>query len=154
MVAAMLAGGRAAALVCTGLVAACSATGFDWQANLERLAARPNVFLKIGGMNARLHGCDFMDRALPPTSEELARAWQPHVHACLEIFGARRCMFESNFPPDKCGVSARVLWNAFKRLAAGGSASEKADLFAGTAIRVYRLPPELAGSPATCHGPR
>jgi predicted TIM-barrel fold metal-dependent hydrolase len=53
-------------------------------------------------------------------------------------------MFESNFPPDKCGVSARVLWNAFKRLASGYSESEKSDLFAGTAIRVYRLPESLA----------
>ena len=56
-------------------------------------------------------------------------------------------MFESNFPPDKCGVSARVLWNAFKRLAAGYSESEKFDLFAGTAIRAYRLP-EVFGKPA------
>jgi L-fuconolactonase len=31
------------------------------------------------------------------------------------------------------------MWNAFKRLAAGASASEKADLFAGTAARFYRL---------------
>jgi hypothetical protein len=32
-----------------------------------------------------------------------------------------------------------VLFNAFKRLASGASASEKADLFAGTASRFYRL---------------
>ena len=61
-------------------------------------------------------------------------------------------MFESNFPPDKCGVSARVLWNAFKRLAADCSEGEKNDLFAGTAIRAYRLPPQLgviSDQPAT-----
>ncbi|MEA2732886.1 MAG: hypothetical protein QOF70_7361, partial [Acetobacteraceae bacterium] len=41
-------------------------------------------------------------------------------------------------PPD--GVSSSsILWNAFKRLAAGYSASEKAMLFSGTAKRVYRL---------------
>ena len=48
-------------------------------------------------------------------------------------------MFESNFPVDKTSASYAVLWNAFKRLAAGASADEKADLFAGTARRVYRL---------------
>ena len=56
-------------------------------------------------------------------------------------------MFESNFPPDKAGVSARVLWNAFKRIAAGYSEDERANLFARTAIRAYKLPMEL-GQPA------
>jgi hypothetical protein len=32
-----------------------------------------------------------------------------------------------------------VLWNAFKQLASGASATEKALLFKDTAIRVYRL---------------
>jgi predicted TIM-barrel fold metal-dependent hydrolase len=48
-------------------------------------------------------------------------------------------MFESNFPVDKGACSYPVLFNAFKRLASGASASEKADLFAGTASRFYRL---------------
>ena len=48
-------------------------------------------------------------------------------------------MFESNFPPDGVSSSYAVLWNAFKRLAAGSSADEKAKLFSGTAKRVYRL---------------
>ena len=55
-------------------------------------------------------------------------------------------MFESNFPPDKCGCSARVLWNTFKRLAAGYSQGEKANLFTGAAIRAYRLPEALGRS--------
>jgi len=32
-----------------------------------------------------------------------------------------------------------VLWNAFKRLAAGASKDEKTALFGGTATRIYRL---------------
>ena len=48
-------------------------------------------------------------------------------------------MFESNFPVDKVSCSYPVMWNAFKKLAAGASADEKADLFAGTAARFYRL---------------
>jgi hypothetical protein len=54
-------------------------------------------------------------------------------------FGAARCMFESNFPVDKAMFTYPVLWNAFKRLAQGASAEEKALLFAGAASRFYRL---------------
>ena len=48
-------------------------------------------------------------------------------------------MFESNFPVDKRGGSYAVLWNAFKKIAAGASPSKKAALFKDTACRVYRL---------------
>ncbi len=41
-------------------------------------------------------------------------------------------MFESNFPVDKGSCGYATLWNAFKRIAAGYSAAEKAALFAGT----------------------
>jgi predicted TIM-barrel fold metal-dependent hydrolase len=58
---------------------------------------------------------------------------------CIELFGADRCMFESNFPVEKVGTGSAVLWNAFKRIAAGASADEKRALFSGTARRVYRL---------------
>jgi predicted TIM-barrel fold metal-dependent hydrolase len=37
------------------------------------------------------------------------------------------------------GIGWAALWNAFKRLASGASADEKAALFSGTARRVYRL---------------
>jgi predicted TIM-barrel fold metal-dependent hydrolase len=49
-------------------------------------------------------------------------------------------MFESNFPVDKASCSYTALWNAFKRLTAGCSATDKAKLFHDTAARVYRLP--------------
>ena len=42
-------------------------------------------------------------------------------------------MFESNFPVDKISGSYAVYWNAFKRLAAGASAADKAALFRDTA---------------------
>ena len=48
-------------------------------------------------------------------------------------------MFESDFPPDKAVCSYRVIWNAFKRVAAGCSADEKTALFFGTAARAYQL---------------
>jgi hypothetical protein len=42
-------------------------------------------------------------------------------------------MFESNFPVDEGACSHQLLINAFNQLAHGASASEKADLFPGTA---------------------
>jgi L-fuconolactonase len=78
---------------------------------------------------------------LPMQSVELAifAANPGYIETCLEAFGANRCMFESNFPVDKGMCSYPVLWNALKRLAAGASAEEKAALFSGTTMPVYRL---------------
>jgi predicted TIM-barrel fold metal-dependent hydrolase len=57
----------------------------------------------------------------------------------IELFGAQRCSFESNFPVDKMGTGYATLWNAFKRITAGCSPSEKLALYSGTAKRLYRL---------------
>ena len=40
------------------------------------------------------------------------------METCIELFGADRCMFESNFPVEKMGIGWVGLWNAFKRIAA------------------------------------
>ena len=121
----------------------------QWKGAMQALAQRPNVFVKLGGMGMRLSGFDaFFDRDLPPTSQELAEAWRPAVETCIEAFGAGRAMFESNFPVDKACCSYLVLWNAFKRLAASCSEDEKSELFAGTAIRAYRLPESLGRAAA------
>jgi len=82
---------------------------------------------------------DFHAAAGPPSSATIAECWRPFVETCVELFGAGRCMFESNFPVDKMGIGYAALWNAFKRIVAGASGDEKCELFAGTATRVYRL---------------
>src|SRR5262249_15719433 len=99
-----------------------------------------NVYVKLGGMGMTLFGFGFEKRELPPTSAELADAWRPYLETSIEAFGARRAMFESNFPVDKMSCSYKTCWNAFKRIAAGASADEKASLFHGAAARAYRLP--------------
>ncbi len=119
------------------------ATFQNWRANIFSLAERPNVFIKVGGMSMRGLGFDFVDRDLPPTSEELAKAWRPFAETCIEAFGPLRAMFESNFPVDKASVSYRTLWNTFKRLVSDYSEDEKRSLFAKTAINAYRLPETL-----------
>ena len=111
----------------------------EWAASMRELSRCPNVFVKLGGLGMRLFGFDFPSRARPPSSAELARCWRPYIDTCIEIFGAERCMFESNFPVDKGSCSYAVLWNAFKRIAASAGAAQKQALFSATATRVYRL---------------
>jgi predicted TIM-barrel fold metal-dependent hydrolase len=110
-----------------------------WKAAMARLAALPNVHVKLGGLGMPFPGFEGMGPETRPGSEALAAMWSPWVETCIGLFGAGRCMFESNFPVDRWGADYATLWNAFKRIAAGASAAEKADLFAGTAARFYRL---------------
>lgn len=111
----------------------------DWKAGVERVAKAGNVHVKLGGVGMPINGFGFQTRPAPPSSEELATAWRPYIETCVEAFGPARAMFESNFPVDKASASYKTYWNAFKRLAAGASAGEKADLFHDTAKRFYRL---------------
>jgi L-fuconolactonase len=110
-----------------------------WAASIKALAACPSVCVKVGGLGMRMGGFGLHEGTEPPSSETLAAAWRPYVETCIEAFGPSRCMFESNFPVDKGSYSYPVFWNACKLLAKAASNAEKADLFAGTAARFYRL---------------
>jgi predicted TIM-barrel fold metal-dependent hydrolase len=110
-----------------------------WKADISAIAACPNVTVKLGGLGMVSCGFDFHERDLPPSSEDLAAGWRPYIEHCIEAFGPDRCMFESNFPPDKQSCGYTELWNAFKRITAGASAAEKKALYGGTAARVYRM---------------
>ena len=108
---------------------------------MTALAKRSNVTVKLGALPIRLPNPGAPPRDLPPASEEVAAAWRPWLETSIDVFGAGRCMFESNFPVQKRWRSYAVTWNAFKRIAAGASAAEKTALFAGTAVRIYGVPP-------------
>jgi L-fuconolactonase len=111
----------------------------QWKTGIAEVAKSPNVVVKLGGLGMWFGMFDFYARETPPSSTDLASAYKPYIETCIEAFGVRRSMFQSNFPPDGVSSSYPILWNAFKRLAAGYSASEKTELFSGTAKRVYRL---------------
>lgn len=110
-----------------------------WRLSLRELAVYPNVAVKIGGFGMPYSGFEFHFNAVAPTSSELALAWRPYVESVIELFGAHRCMFESNFPADKQTCGYGTLWNTFKRITAGASPSEKASLYSQTAQRIYLL---------------
>jgi L-fuconolactonase len=110
-----------------------------WRKDINELAKCPNVNVKLGGIGMTSFGFDFHERDVPPSSEELAAAWRQYVEPCIEAFGVNRCMFESNFPPDKQSCGYTELWNAFKHITSGASDTEKTALYSGTAARVYKL---------------
>src|SRR5215210_721073 len=110
-----------------------------WKASIQEIAKCPNVVVKLGGLAMRLLGYGFDERPKPPSSEDAAAAWRPYIETCIEAFGPERCMFESNFPPDKGQCSYQVIFNAFKRIAADYTEAEKTALFSKTAAEFYRL---------------
>jgi len=113
---------------------------FDrWREGMQQLAKRPNVWCKLGGLVARGAMYDYLTAPIPPGSEELARLWYPWLELCIEEFGPERCMFESNFPVDKMGVSYGVLWNAYKRFTGAASRDERERMFAQSAREFYNL---------------
>ncbi|WP_210190199.1 amidohydrolase family protein [Bradyrhizobium sp. NAS96.2] len=111
----------------------------EWTRAIRELARCENVCVKLGGLGMRINGFGFETQDAPPASEVLAEAWRPYIEVCIEAFGAHRCMFESNFPVDKGSYGYGSVWNAFKRLTRHASESDRANLFSGTAARVYGL---------------
>jgi predicted TIM-barrel fold metal-dependent hydrolase len=90
-----------------------------WRTGLELLAEHPNVMVKLSGQGTFVHRVDTDLIGL------VART-------CLELFGARRCMFGSNFPIES-------LWTDLATLVGAWSAVLPEDALFSTARRVYRL---------------
>lgn len=111
-----------------------------WEAGIAKVAACPNVVVKIGGLNMGFTAITAPSSGpMPWSSAQMAAAQRRHVLKVIEYFGPARAMFESNFPVDRMAGGMTVTWNAFKRMTADFSVTEKAELYAGTASRVYRL---------------
>jgi L-fuconolactonase len=111
-----------------------------WKKSIgEVAAASPNTYVKLGGLGMKLSGFTFFNDEMPPSSQDLEKAWRPYIEVCIEAFGPDRSMFESNFPVDKGMCSYPIMWNAFKRITASCSAAEKTALYGGAATKAYRL---------------
>jgi len=111
----------------------------QWKLDIAELATCGNVSMKLGGLAMPWNGFGFEDHDVPPGSDEIVEKQARYYHDAIDQFGPRRCMFESNFPVDKCCMSYAVLWNAFKKMAASYTEAEKDSLFRGTATRFYKL---------------
>ena len=111
----------------------------EWSQLIRELGSCENVVVKLGAIGMRTLGFDFHERAVPPSSHDIATAMAEFTDVCIEALGPQRCMFESNFPVDRGAYSYLVFWNAAKRLAAAHSTADKRALVHDTAKRVYSI---------------
>jgi len=110
----------------------------EWRRNMADLAEAPNVYLKIGGIGYK----SFVEQSVlegPRSSEFLAEYWKPEICFAIEAFGPQRSMFETNYPEDRHLTDFVVLWNTYKRIAAGFSADERSWVFEKAARSVYGI---------------
>jgi predicted TIM-barrel fold metal-dependent hydrolase len=112
----------------------------EWKRGMTELAKSQNVVVKVGGLNMAFTGMGSgIDADKPHGSEEMARLQRDHILSAIDLFGPDRCMFESDFPVDGILTSYPLVWNCFKRVTQGMNATERAELFAGTVRRAYRI---------------
>jgi predicted TIM-barrel fold metal-dependent hydrolase len=65
--------------------------------------------------------------------------WKPVVEETVALFGARRCLYGSNFPIEKLWTRYDALVGVMRDCLAGCSAEERRAIFHDTAARVYGL---------------
>jgi predicted TIM-barrel fold metal-dependent hydrolase len=113
----------------------------EWRQGLAEVAARPNTYLKLGGvgMDPWFFSAGWADLDTRVSSDQVVDYWGDDIRWCIDTFGPGRCMFESNYPPDNQVVDYPTLWNAFLKIAEPYSGAERHQLFAGTAASVYKI---------------
>ncbi|QPZ38229.1 amidohydrolase family protein [Paramicrobacterium chengjingii] len=95
-----------------------------WSEAMAQAAVCPNVFVKASGLCVEGK----------PWTVDLNR---DIVLSIIELFGAERVMFGSNFPVDGMFTTYRELVDGYTQITRGLSASEKRDFFFGTAQKLY-----------------
>jgi len=98
-----------------------------WKRGIAAVAGRPNVALKIFGME-----CIFGIRW---TVAQI----RPWILDAIEAFGPRRCMFASHMPICRLSCTFRQLYDAYLEVIDGCSPAEKRQLMCDTAASVYAL---------------
>jgi len=99
-----------------------------WSGWLGELAAEPNVTAKVSGLVTEADWERW-------TAADL----RPYVERALAAFGPGRLMFGSDWPVCLLAAPYEEVARTAQELAAGLSGDERAALFSGTAVRVYRL---------------
>ena len=92
---------------------------------------------RVGG--APHAGCKFsglLNQAGPAWSLDDLRPYAEHV---LDCFGPARLLWGSDWPPLRLAAAYDVWGEVSNQLLAGLSAAERAEVFGGTARRIYRL---------------
>lgn len=96
-----------------------------WVEGLEGFAAEvPDSVLKVSALGFIKSGWEL---------DEVA----PVVRRAIEIFGPSRVMLGSNYPVERLDSSYARVWAAYEEIASELSETEREEIFAGTARRVY-----------------
>ena len=95
-----------------------------WRDGMKRLADQPNVMNKLSGLGT------FIRRNDPAFIAEI-------VPETVEIFGAGRCIYGSNFPIEKLWTGYGPLIGAFRQALAGFSEADQRRMLHDNAVRVY-----------------
>lgn len=93
-----------------------------WRAAMSGLAACGNVAVKISGLGN-------LDAA----------ARREVTLTLIDLFGAKRAMFASNYPVDSLRDSFDAIWRTFDEIAQGFAHAERRALFHDNAMRIYRM---------------
>jgi predicted TIM-barrel fold metal-dependent hydrolase len=104
------------------------ATFDNWRQALEALVPLENLFVKCSGANT-------FSRDKPRSAEQVGRQY----NALLDLFGAERCFFGSNFPVEKLKISFDDLIAICKQAVAARPEAEQRAFFHDTAARFYRI---------------
>ena len=98
----------------------------SWREGMRLLAERPNVMVKLSGLGTFSHEC-----SVP--------SWRPVVRATIDLFGAERSIFGSNFPIESLWTTYDRIIAVMRECIAGQTAAQQRAIFHDNALRVYRL---------------
>jgi predicted TIM-barrel fold metal-dependent hydrolase len=96
-----------------------------WEQGLRTLAAHPNVNAKLSGLGTFVHRND---------PDLIAFV----INRAIDIFGADRLMFGSNFPIEKLWIDHKTMTGSYRAAVASLAKKDQADIFWNTAECVYR----------------
>ncbi len=99
-----------------------------WTTQMRALAEHDNVACKLSGMVTEADWATWDVADL-----------RPYAETVLGAFGAQRVMFGSDWPVCLVAASYAAVVGAAEELTASLSPAERADVFAGTARRIYGL---------------
>ena len=93
---------------------------------MQQLAGYPNVAVKISGIGV-------------PGQAWTVESNREIVLRTIDLFGAERCMFASNFPVDSLCASFATIFGGFREIVRDFTPGEQRALFAANAERIYSM---------------
>ncbi|WP_069164994.1 amidohydrolase family protein [Nocardia altamirensis] len=117
-----------------------------WRDDLAALATHPSVVAKVSGLTMPILGHPVPPRGAPTPVPVLLDRIGPMLEHAMDVFGADRLLWGSNYPVDRPITS---IANSVEAVAAavtghGGGPAELARIFRDNARRVYRIDDENA----------